>query len=96
MDKEDIEFSGAAGQRVALPIHVFARGANGLTLSYDHTASAPLLDDLRTLPKPVQRTLLSKFQLMVDAVADVHEAKERRPAYAARQSPEWQMLTSRN
>src|ERR1051326_1624572 len=37
----------------------------------NQSAPARLLDDLHALPRPVQRNLLSKFQLMVDTVADV-------------------------
>ena len=64
-------------------------------LDQDQMAVTRLLDDLRALPKQAQRNLLAKFQLMTDAVADVHEVKDRRPGYA-RESAEWQMLTSRN
>lgn len=58
-------------------------------------ATERLLDDLHTLPKPVQANLLAKFQLMVETIADVHHIKDKRPAYV-RENPEWQMLTSRN
>jgi transcriptional regulator with XRE-family HTH domain len=64
-------------------------------LDQDQMAVTRLLDDLRSLPKQAQRNLLAKFQLMTDAVADVHEVKDRRPSYA-RESAVWQMLTSRN
>jgi transcriptional regulator with XRE-family HTH domain len=40
-------------------------------LDENQIATARLLDDLHALPRPVQRNLLSKFQLMVDTVADV-------------------------
>lgn len=58
-------------------------------------ATERLLDDLHTLPKPLQANLLGKFQLMVETIADVHHIKDKRPAYV-RENPEWQMLTSRN
>ena len=58
-------------------------------------ATERLLDDLHTLPKPLQTNLLGKFQLMVETIADVHHIKDKRPAYV-RENPEWQMLTSRN
>lgn len=58
-------------------------------------ATERLMDDLHTLPKPLQKNLLQKFQLMVDTIADVHHIKDKRPAYV-RENPEWQMLTSRN
>src|SRR5213595_1304972 len=45
-------------------------------LDEDQMATARLLDDLHTLPKPVQRNLLSKFQLMVETIAEVHSDRE--------------------
>ncbi len=66
-------------------------------LDEEQMALTRLLDDLRTLPKQAKRNLLAKFQLMADAVGEVHEVKERRPNYAREnESAEWQMLTSRN
>ena len=56
---------------------------------------ARLLDDLHSLPKPIQKNLLAKFQLAVEAVADVHHLKDKRPRYV-REDPEWHILTSRN
>ena len=64
-------------------------------LDEEQMALARLLDDLRALPKQAKRNLLSKFQLMAEAVGDAHEVKDRRPSYV-RDSPEWHMLTSRN
>ena len=68
-------------------------------LDEEQMALTRLLDDLRTLPKQAQRNLLAKFQLMTEAVSETHEPKdrlkERRPSYV-NESPEWQMLTSRN
>jgi len=71
-------------------------------LDEDQMATARLLDDLHSLPKPVQSNLLSKFQLMVETIADVHHAEHsghrdhhHHPANRE-QSREWQMLTSRN
>ncbi|HKB79644.1 MAG TPA: helix-turn-helix transcriptional regulator [Thermoanaerobaculia bacterium] len=64
-------------------------------LNDEEMATARLLDGLRLLPKPVQTNLLAKFQLAVEAVADVHHLKEKRPRYV-RENPEWNMLTSRN
>jgi transcriptional regulator with XRE-family HTH domain len=43
----------------------------------DELAITRLFDDLRTLPKPIQRLLRAKFQLMVETVADVHEHREK-------------------
>lgn len=64
-------------------------------LDDEQMATARLLDDLHVLPKPVQKNLLGKFQLMVETIADVHHVKDKRPSYV-RENPEWQMLTSRN
>jgi transcriptional regulator with XRE-family HTH domain len=67
-------------------------------LDEDQMATTRLLDDLHTLPKPVQRNLLGKFQLMVETIADVHDSDHRdHPRDHHRDhAPEWQMLTSRN
>jgi transcriptional regulator with XRE-family HTH domain len=56
-----------------------------------------VLDDLRTLPKHVQKSIVGKFQLMLDTVSDVHspELKEKRTAYM-HNDPDWQLLASRN
>ena len=37
----------------------------------DEMATSRLLDDLHTLPKPIQRNLVANFQLMVETIADV-------------------------
>ena len=64
-------------------------------LGEDECAITKVFDDLRGLPKPLQRTMLGKFQLMLETAADVHHLKDKRPAYV-REQPEWHMLTSRN
>ena len=64
-------------------------------LNEEQMITARLFDQLHALPKPVQKNLLTKFQLMVEAVADVHHLKEKRPRYL-NENPEWHMLTSRN
>ena len=64
-------------------------------LDDEQMATARLMDNLHALPKPVQKNLLAKFQLMVETIADVHHIKDKRPAYV-RENPEWHMLTSRN
>ena len=64
-------------------------------LNDEQMATQRLLDDLHTLPKPIQKNLLAKFQLAVEAVAESHHLKEKRPRYV-REDPEWNMLTSRN
>jgi transcriptional regulator with XRE-family HTH domain len=64
-------------------------------LGEEEFATSRLLDDLHHLPKPLQRSMIAKFQLMLETASEVHHLKEKRPAYV-RESPEWQMLTSRN
>ena len=64
-------------------------------LDQDQFATARMLDELHALPKPSQRNLLAKFQLMIETISDVHEPKENRPRYL-RDDPDWQMLASRN
>ena len=64
-------------------------------LNDEQMATQRLLDDLHALPKPIQKNLLAKFQLAVEAVAETRHLKEKRPRYI-REDPEWHMLTSRN
>jgi transcriptional regulator with XRE-family HTH domain len=64
-------------------------------LDEDENATQRLFDELRVLPKPVQKTMLGKFQLMLETASAVHPPRDKRPAYM-REDPEWHMLTSRN
>ena len=73
-------------------------------LDEDECAAQRLVEDLRGLPKAVQKTMLGKFQLMLEGASDVHNhshrdarpsARDTRPSYV-RENPEWHMLTSRN
>ncbi len=64
-------------------------------LDQEEFATARVLDGLHKLPKPVQKTMLAKFQLMLETASDLHNIKGKRPAYL-HENPEWQMLTSRN
>ena len=64
-------------------------------LNDEETAAQRLVEDLRILPKQVQKTMLAKFQLMLETATEVHTIREKRPAYV-RENPEWHMLTSRN
>src|SRR5438874_1028692 len=64
-------------------------------LDEEEFATSRILDDLRTMPNPVKKTLLAKFQLMLETAAAVHHVKDARPSYV-RENPEWHMLTSRN
>ena len=64
-------------------------------LDEEEFATSRILDDLRLMPAPVKKTLLNKFQLMIETAADVHDMKDKRPSYV-RENPEWHMLASRN
>jgi transcriptional regulator with XRE-family HTH domain len=64
-------------------------------LDPEEVAAQRLLDDLRHLPKAVQKAMVTKFQLMLETASDVQQIREQRPAYV-RENPEWHMLTSRN
>jgi|ERR1043166_2200978 transcriptional regulator with XRE-family HTH domain len=64
-------------------------------LDEEEFATSRILDDLRLMPAPVKKTLLNKFQLMIETAADVHDVKDKRPSYV-RDNPEWHMLASRN
>jgi transcriptional regulator with XRE-family HTH domain len=65
-------------------------------LDPEQFATARLIDELQSLPKHSQRSLLAKFQLMIETVSDVHEPRQKRPPRYMREDPEWQMLASRN
>jgi transcriptional regulator with XRE-family HTH domain len=73
-------------------------------LDEEESATQQLVEELRSLPRPVQKTMLSKFQLMLETAAAVDQVKrvdqnkritDKRPSYV-RDSPDWAMLTSRN
>ena len=64
-------------------------------LGDDEFATSRLLDDLKSLPRPLQRTMLAKFQLMLETAAEVHTIRDKRPAYV-RDNPDWHMLNARN
>ena len=64
-------------------------------LGEEDFATSRLLDDLQALPKPLQRTMIAKFQLMLETAAEVHHLRDKRPAYV-RDNPEWHMLNARN
>jgi transcriptional regulator with XRE-family HTH domain len=69
-------------------------------LDDEENAALRLMDDLRVLPKPVQKTMLGKFQLMLETASEVNTTvvstiPDRRPSYV-KEHPEWHMLTSRN
>ena len=64
-------------------------------LGEDEFATSRLIDDLKGLPRPIQRTMIAKFQLMLETVAEVQNLRDKRPAYV-RDNPEWHMLNARN
>ena len=69
-------------------------------LDEDECAAARLVDDLRGLPKPVQKAMVAKFQLMLETASEVHTIRDKgrpvsQPSYM-REDPDWRMLTSRN
>jgi len=83
------EFFGSTVERQIAPWEVDA----------DEHAAGRLVDELRALPKPLQKAMIAKFQLMLETASEVHHIKDKRPArpaYVREQSPEWNMLTSRN
>ncbi len=67
-------------------------------LDDEESAAMRLMDDLRGLPKPVQKSMLNKFQLMLETASDVNTTvstpRDRRPSFM--KDPDWHMLTSRN
>jgi transcriptional regulator with XRE-family HTH domain len=70
-------------------------------LDDEESAALRLMDDLRGLPKAVQKAMLGKFQLMLETASEVNTTvsvnavRDRRPSYV-KENPEWHMLTSRN
>ncbi len=81
----EAEFFGSSVERQIAPWE----------LDEDENASMRLVDDLRILPKAVQKAMISKFQLMLETASEVNHIRDKRPAYV-RENPEWHMLTSRN
>jgi len=67
-------------------------------LDEDECATQRLVDDLRVLPKAVQRTMVGKFRLMVETASELNTIGERRPGYLREDSKErdWKMLNSNN
>ena len=81
----EAEFFGCSVERQIAPWEI----------DEDENASMRLVEDLRTLPKQVQKAMISKFQLMLETASEVNHIRDKRPAYV-RENPEWHMLTSRN
>ncbi len=63
----EAEFFGASIEQAIAPWE----------LDEDQIATTRLVDGLHALPKRMQRDLLAKFQLMVDAIAEVYGGYER-------------------
>ena len=87
----ELEFFGCSVERQIAPWE----------LDEEESAAQRLVEDLRGLPKPVQKTMINKFQLMLETASEVHTTvngnvlRDKRPGYV-RENPEWHMLTSRN
>ena len=64
-------------------------------LGEDEFATSRLVDDLKNLPKPLQRSMIAKFQLMLETASEVNQLRDKRPAYV-RDNLEWHMLNARN
>lgn len=64
-------------------------------LDEDESAAQRLFDELRELPKPIQKSMIGKFQLMLETASEVSHIREKRPSYV-REDPDWHMLASRN
>jgi len=65
-------------------------------LNEEEFATTRLIEDLHHLPKPVQKVVIAKMQVMMETASDLQQnAKQKRPLYVHR-DPEWRTLTSRN
>ncbi len=84
----EAEFFGSTVERQIAPWELDA----------EENAAGRIVDELLALPKPLQKTMIAKFQLMLETASDVHHIKDKRSAYRENResSPEWQMLNARN
>ena len=65
-------------------------------LNEEEFATTRLIEDLHHLPKPVQKVVIAKMQVMLETATDLQQnAKQKRPLYVQK-DPEWRTLTSRN
>ena len=65
-------------------------------LNEEEFATTRLIEDLHHLPKPVQKVVIAKMQVMLETASDLQQhAKQKRPLYVQK-DPEWRTLTSRN
>ena len=83
----EAEFFGSTVERQIAPWELDA----------EENAAGRIVDELRALPKPVQKAMIAKFQLMLETATELRQVKEtKRAAYPREQSHEWQMLNARN
>lgn len=64
-------------------------------LNEEEFATTRLVDDLHSLPKPIQKMMIAKMQVMLETAAELQGVKQKRPIYVQK-DPEWRSLTSRN
>lgn len=81
----ETEFFGSSVERQIAPWELDA----------DEHAAARIADDLRALPKALQKAMIAKFQLMLETATEMHHVKGKRPNYV-REDPDWHMLNARN
>jgi transcriptional regulator with XRE-family HTH domain len=81
----ECDFFGAAVEKQIAPWE----------LDEEEFAITRILDDVRALPKPMQKSMLGKFQLMLDTVSEPHDSRDKRPTYV-RNDRDWELLASRN
>ncbi len=66
-------------------------------LNEEEFATSRLLDDLRALPRNTRKAMLHKFAVMLEGIDSPAPREPRTKPHAyVYDSPEWQMLTSRN
>ncbi len=68
-------------------------------LDEDECATQRLFDDLRVLPKPVLRTMIGKFRLMVDTASELNTVSDRRRhrlLHDDSKDRDWKMMNSNN
>ena len=65
-------------------------------LDAEEFATTRLVEDLHHLPKPVQKMMIAKMQVMLETAVDLqHHVKQKRPILVEK-NPERRTLTSRN
>jgi HTH-type transcriptional regulator, competence development regulator len=79
--------------------HTVERQIAPWELDEDECAAQRLVDELRSLPRPTQRAMVSKFQLMLEGASHVTARNQRtplRPPTYDRHDPAWHDLAPRN